>query len=134
MSEKNLESLVTSALEKLHTLADGETVVGKPIVTGENVTIIPISKVSIGFGAGGSDLPTKGSKDLFGGGSGAGVSVTPLAFITIANGEVKLLEMTAQANPTNAVVNLVPQVIDKITGFLNKDKKEEKETEEETED
>ncbi len=127
MSEKNLESLVTSALEKLHTLADGETVVGKPIITGENITIIPISKVSIGFGAGGSDLPTKGNKDLFGGGSGAGVSVTPLAFITISNGEVKLLEMTAQASPTNAVINLVPQVVDKITGFLNKDKDETKE-------
>ena len=82
-----------------------------------------MSKVSVGFASGGSDLPTKNPKDQFGGGSGAGISITPVAFITICNGEVKLLQLTMEAAPSNSAINMVPEVIDKITDFIGKKKK-----------
>ena len=116
-----IEALVNTAMTKLREIADCQTIVGKEVVTADGITIIPISKVSFGFASGGSDLPTK-CKDTFGGGSGGGVSIQPMAFIVISNGEVKLLQMTANADKGNAIVNMVPEVIDKVTAFLNKKK------------
>lgn len=123
MKDNNLEKLVDTAMQKIHELADCETVVGKPI-TADGTTIIPISKVSVGFTSGGSDLPTKGSKDLFGGGTAGGVTMQPIAFITITDGEVKLLQMSVNASKENALINMVPDVIDKITNFINKKSEE----------
>lgn len=123
-----IEGLVKTAMEKIHEMVDCETVVGKPIVTADGTTIIPVSKVSFGFASGGSDLPTKSAKETFGGGSGAGITIQPIAFIAVYKGEVKLLQLTANASKENAIVNMVPEVIDKITEFLNKkseDKNEE---------
>lgn len=116
-----IEALVNTAMTKLREIADCQTIVGKEVVTADGTTIIPISKVSFGFASGGSDLPTK-AKDTFGGGSGGGVSIQPMAFIVISNGEVKLLQMTANADKGNAIINMVPEVIDKVTAFLGKKK------------
>ncbi len=124
MSDNGLEKLVETAMQKIHELADCETVVGKPIIA-DGTTIIPISKVSVGFTSGGSDLPTKGSKDLFGGGTAGGVTLQPLAFITIAKGEVKLLQMSVNASKENALINMIPDVVDKITDFINNRKSDE---------
>ena len=123
MKDNNLEKLVDTAMQKIHELADCETVVGKPI-TADGTTIIPISKVSVGFTSGGSDLPTKGSKDLFGGGNAGCVSMQSIVFITITIGEVKLLQMAVNASKENALINMVPDVIDKITNFINKKSEE----------
>ncbi|WP_124098473.1 GerW family sporulation protein [Ruminococcus sp. Marseille-P6503] len=121
MSENTkLESLVKTAMEKIREMTDCETVVGKPIVTSDGTTVIPVSKVSFGFASGGSDLPTKTTKDQFGGGSGAGITIQPMAFIVIHNGETKLLQMTTNTSYENAVVNLVPEVVDKIIDFVDK--------------
>ena len=125
MSEKstNLEVLVKTAIEKVKELADTETVIGKPIVTGNGTTIIPVSKISVGFGSGGSDLPTKQAGELFGGGAGGGVSIQPIAFITIMpDGNVKLLQMTINAPKENAALALIPDVVDKISGIISKNK------------
>lgn len=127
MSEKssNLEGLVRAAIEKIKEVVDVETVVGKPITVPNGTIIIPVSKVSVGFGSGGSDLPVKNEKDLFGGGMGGGVSIQPLAFITVMpDGNVKLLQMTINAPKENAALATLPDVVDKITGFLNKNKQE----------
>lgn len=124
-----IEGLVKTAMEKIHEMVDCETVIGKPIVTADGTTIIPVSKVSFGFASGGSDLPTQSAKETFGGGSGAGITIQPIAFIAVHKGEVKLLQLTANASKENAIVNMVPEVIDKITEFLNK-KSEEKDGEE----
>lgn len=132
MSENTkIEGLVKTAMEKIHEMIDCETVVGKPIMTADGTTIIPVSKVSFGFASGGSDLPTKSTKETFGGGSGAGITIQPLAFIAVYKGEVKLLQLTANAAKENAIVNMVPEVIDKITDFI--DKKTGKKDEETTE-
>lgn len=120
-----IEGLVKTAMEKVHELAECETVVGKPIVTADGTTIIPVSKISVGFASGGSDLPTKSTKDTFGGGSGGGVTITPIAFVVIYKGEAKLLQLTANAPKENAIIDMVPQVIDKITEFIDKKKAEE---------
>ncbi|MBR1738996.1 MAG: sporulation protein YtfJ [Ruminococcus sp.] len=131
MNEKTkIEALVETALSKVRELAAGETIVGQPIVTADGTTIIPISKISIGFASGGSDLPTK-SKDTFGGGSGGGVTITPVAFVAVYQGEVKLLQLTANAPKENAIVDMIPQVIDKVTEFIDKKKGGKDEAEDE---
>ena len=118
MSESTkIEGLVKTAMDKVREIADCETVVGKPIVTADGTTIIPVSKISVGFASGGSDLPTKSTKETFGGGSGGGVTIQPIAFIAVYKGEAKLL---MNATKENAIINMVPEVIDKITDFLGK--------------
>ena len=126
MNDHPIEGLIGASLAKIKEMVDVETIIGEPIVTPDGTTIIPVSKVSFGFASGGSDISSKSSKDLFGGGSGAGVTISPIAFIVIANGEVKLLQMSMNANSSNAVVNMIPDVIDKITKIVkNKEKKDE---------
>lgn len=123
-----INDLTGISMEKLKEMVDVNTIIGDPIKVDENTTVIPISKVSFGFASGGSDLPNKQEKELFGGGSGAGVSIQPLAFLVISNGEPKLLQMSVNASAENAVINLIPEVFDKISGIVGKgkDKKESK--------
>lgn len=122
---KNLESLVKTAIEKIREMIDIETVIGDPITTPNGTTIIPVSKVSVGFASGGSDLPAKSDKDLFGGGTGGGVTIQPLAFITILpDGNVKLLQMTINAPKENAALAIIPEVVDKISEMVSKSKSE----------
>jgi len=123
MAEHPIQGLISTAMSKIKEMIDVDTIIGEPIATADGTTIIPVSKVSFGFASGGSDLPTKSSKDLFGGGSGAGITIQPIAFIVIANGDVKLLQMSMNANSSNAIINMVPDVVDKITSILNKNKK-----------
>lgn len=125
MNEKNtnLEILVKTAIEKIKEMVDVETIIGKPIVTDNGTTIIPVSKVSVGFGSGGSDLPTKQAKDLFGGGAGGGVSIQPIAFITIMpDGNVKLLQLTVTASRENAALAIIPDLVDKVTSIISSKK------------
>ena len=97
-------------------------VVGEPITTAEGVTIIPISKVSVGFGGGGSDFVSKNlnkQENPFGGGVGGGVNVTPVAFIIIKGDSVRMMPVAAPANTTaDRVVELVPDVLDKVSAFV----------------
>ena len=127
MSDKNnnLESLVKTAIEKIKEMVDVETVIGNPITAPNGTVIIPVSKVSVGFASGGSDLPSKNAKDLYGGGTGGGLTIQPLAFITILpDGNVKLLQMTINAPKENAALAMIPDIIDKVTDFLDKNKSE----------
>ena len=91
------------------------------------ITIIPVSKVTYGFASGGSDFPSKSNKEIFGGGGGAGVTITPVAFLVISDGEVTLKHITAYDNAAERVVNLVPEMFDKVTSVVNKAKKEKSE-------
>lgn len=123
--DTKVKDLVSSAIGKIHELSDADTIIGDPIKIDGNITIIPVSKVSYGFAAGGSDLPSKNDKELFGGGSGAGVSIQPLAFIVVANGDVKLLELGSGNSPANAIVNAVPELFTKIQSMFSKKKDNE---------
>lgn len=118
--EHPIQGLMSTTMEKIREMVDVDTIIGDPITMADGTVIIPVSKVSFGFAAGGSDLPTKSTKDLFGGGSGAGITIQPLAFLVVSNGDVKLLQMSMNANSSNAIINMVPEVFDKIAGLFNK--------------
>ncbi len=120
--DTKVKDLISSSIGKIHELSDADTIIGDPIKIDGNITIIPVSKISYGFAAGGSDLPSKNDKELFGGGSGAGMSIQPLAFIVIANGEVKLLELGSGNSPANAIVSAVPELFTKIQTMFSKKK------------
>lgn len=125
--DTKVKDLIASSIGKIHELSDADTIIGDPIKVDGNITIIPVSKISYGFAAGGSDLPSKNDKELFGGGSGAGMSIQPLAFIVINNGEVKLLELGSGSSPANTIVSAVPELITKIQSMFSKKKNGESE-------
>lgn len=125
--------LMSTTIEKLQEMVSSNTIVGEPICT-EDVTLIPISKISVGFGTGGSDFSTKNQRperaNSFGGGGGGGVNVTPVGFLVVKGESVKFLPVGVPAsNSIDRVVEMVPDLIDKVTGFIEKNKEEQKETE-----
>ena len=85
-----------------------------------------MSKISYGFASGGSDLPTKSNAELFGGGAGAGINITPVAFITIKDGSINILPITDKPAAADRVVSMVPEMVDKL---FNKKKKDDSSTE-----
>ena len=120
----NVEGLMGVSVEKIHEIVDANTVVGTPIAVADGVTVIPVSKVSYGFASGGSDLPAKNpANGLFGGGAGAGITLTPVAFITVKNGDVNVVPIVSKPDTMDRVVSLVPDVVDKVNGFISDHKK-----------
>ena len=122
--EKKVQDLLGVSMEKIKEMVDVNTVVGTPIVLPGGITLIPVSKVCCGFAGGGSDLPTKmPDKELFGGGSGVGMNITPIAFIVVSNGDVRLLQLGAKPDSNDRLVNMIPDVVDKVSDMFKKDKK-----------
>ena len=116
--------LMSTTMEKLREIAKVDTIIGQPIQAGA-VTIIPISRLSVGFASGGSDFTSKNQKpdhdNAFGGGSGAGMNLSPVAFLIVKGDSVRLMPVAPPAaNTVDRVVELVPEVIDKVTGFVEK--------------
>ena len=116
--------LMNTTMEKLREIAKVDTIIGQPIQAGA-VTIIPISRLSVGFASGGSDFTSKNQKpehdNAFGGGSGAGMNLSPVAFLIVKGDSVRLMPVAPPAaNTVDRVVELVPEVIDKVTGFVEK--------------
>jgi len=126
-----LPEMMTNAIGKIREMTDVNTIIGDPITTPEGVTIIPVSKVKYGFAGGGSDFATKNypaNKDnAFGGGSGASVSITPVAFLIVKGENVRLMPVAEPASNTlERLVEMLPELIDQVSGIVNK-KKAEKE-------
>ena len=120
-----LNDLMRATMEKIHEMVDTNTIVGQPITTPDGVTLIPISKVSFGFGSGGADYGKVQPKD-FGGAAGAGVKIDPVAFLVIKEGTTRVLPVAVPASTTlDRVVEMVPDLMDKVEKYF--DKKEEKE-------
>ncbi|MDR1002356.1 MAG: GerW family sporulation protein [Oscillospiraceae bacterium] len=117
MAEHPIQGMMNTTLQNIREMVDSSTVIGDPIVCG-NTTIIPVSKVSYGFASGGSDFPSKSDKELFGGGGGAGITVNPVAFLVVSDGDVKLLQINPNQNTADRVIGLVPDLVDKITGLI----------------
>ena len=105
-------------------MIDANTIVGDPITTPDGITLIPVSKVSFGFAGGGSDFSKKQDSNTgFGGGTGAGVNITPVAFIVAKGEDVDLIYVTPTALSTvDRVIEMVPDVMDKVTDFMSKEK------------
>ncbi len=121
-----IEGLMATTLENIKKMVDVDTIIGNPITTQNGVTIIPVSKLSYGFASGGSDFG-KQTKDLFGGGSGAGISVIPQAFLVINGNDVKLLQMSTSNNTADKAVNMIPEILEMVSGMIKKDGKKGKE-------
>ena len=128
MSE-HISGLTDNSMKNLKTLVDADTVIGNPITTPDGTMIIPVSKVSFGIATGGSDLASKSPKDVFGGGSGGGVTIQPLCFLVVKNGDVKILHINSNNSTGSQALNMIPDVIDKISGIVKKDKPAEAPTE-----
>lgn len=123
--ENPIGSLMDTTMEKIKEMIDVNTIIGEPITSPDGTLIIPVSKVSYGFAAGGSDLPTKKeNKDCFGGGSGAGVTIQPVAFLTVYQGDVRLVSVDREEGTADKLVNMIPDVLKKVKGVFKKDKSE----------
>ena len=126
MSQK-LPNMLESTIQKIKEMVDVNSVIGAPITTPDGVTIIPVSKVSVGFGGGGSDFTTKSSRpgedNPFGGGAGGGVKVTPICFLIVKDGAVRMMPVAEPASTTaDRIVEMVPDTLEKLTTFLDSKK------------
>ena len=124
--ENKIGDLLNSTMQKIREMVDANTVIGTPIQAGE-VTIVPISRISVGFASGGSEFSTKHQKpdgqNSFGGGGGASVKVTPVSFLIVKGDSVRLMPVDPPASSTaDRVVELVPEIIDRIGAFLDEQK------------
>lgn len=129
MSEHPIESLMGVTMQKIKEMVDVNTIIGDPITTPDGTVVVPVSKVSYGFASGGSDFPSKkDGKDCFGGGSGAGITINPVGFLTVSKGEVKMVGIGDKDGTVDKAIAMVPGMIDKVTDMFkkNKDKKNKK--------
>lgn len=127
MENHPIGELMATTMQKIKEMIDVNTIVGTPIRTVEGITIIPVSKVSFGFGSGGSDFVVKNQQPTdthpFGGGSGAGINIVPVAFLIVNGESVKLLPVAPPAGGTmDRVVEMVPEVLEKVSDFFSKKK------------
>ena len=120
-----LRDVMNSTMEKVREMVDANNIVGEPITTPDGVTLIPVSRLSFGFGCGGGDYG-KTDTARFGGGAGAGVKVDPVAFLVVKDGLTRVMPVAIPAAATvDRVLDLVPEVLDRVQNFVDK-KREEK--------
>ena len=123
----SLIDLMDASMSKIREMVDSNTIIGKPITTEDGITILPVSKVSFGFASGGTDFNGKNAanKDLFGGGSGAGVNIQPVAFLVIKDGCVRTIQLSDNADTINRALTMLPELVDKVAALIKKDEKKE---------
>ena len=124
--EHPIQQLINDAMGKMREIVDSNTVIGTPITTREGTTILPVSKISFGFVSGGTDFANEKQKDLFGGAASSGASITPVGFLVIKGDSVKLIQLAENGRAVDRVLNMVPEVLYKVEGFISKDKKSDK--------
>ena len=120
---QNLPNMLENTIAKIREMVDVSSVIGDPITTPDGVTIIPVSKVSVGFGGAGSDYVSKNmnkQENPFGGGAGGGMKIVPIGFLIVKEGSVRMLPVAAPANTTaDRLVEMVPDTLDKIAAFVD---------------
>lgn len=125
MSEHPINNLMSTVMENIKGMIDVNTIIGDPVETSNGTMIIPISKVGFGFAAGGSDIPTKNPGDKpFGGGSGAGVSISPIGFLVVTADQIKMVPVSSGNTPIDKLVDYIPVAIDKVNGMIKKNKED----------
>ena len=122
MAEHPIQGLMGVTMDKIREMVDSNTIIGAPISVADGTTIIPVSKVTFGFASGGSDVGAKASKEMFGGGSGAGVSITPIAFLVISGSNVRTVQLMEHASALDNAIAALPELVDKLTALLKKEK------------
>ncbi len=111
-----IEGLMDSVLKNIKTMVDVNTIIGEPIHADDGVVIIPVSRVAYGFGTGGSnfgDSKAPVDKQSFGGGAGGGITISPVAFLVVSNGNVRMITVS-QSSPLDKIIDLAPEIIDKV--------------------
>ena len=129
MENKNpIGELMQSIMENVRSMMKMDTVVGDPIITPDGITLIPISRISVGFGGGGVEFSSEkvGQQRPYGGGNATGVKIEPIGFLVIKEGVIRMINVTPPANNTvDRLIDLVPQVMDRVDNFIEKQKKAE---------
>lgn len=125
MSDHPISGLMQTTLDKIKEMVDVNTIIGSPITSPDGTIIIPVSKVSYGFASGGTDINSKkdNTRPGFGGGSGAGVTINPVGFLTVCKGDVKFVAIEKYEGPADRIVGMVPEMFDKVKDIFSKDKK-----------
>ncbi len=118
--EKSANGILKTTIEKVRDLVDVSTIIGEPINLPDGLTIIPVSKVTYGFASGGSDFPSKNNVELFGGAGGAGITINPVAFLVVKDGDVTIKHIVSNDNAVERAVSLVPEMFDKVTKLTSK--------------
>ena len=124
MDNKNpIGELMQSTMENVRNILKVDTVVGDPIFTPDGITLVPVSRISVGFGGGGVEFGNKKGLEArpYGGGNATGVKIDPIGFLVIKDGNVRMVNILPAANTTvDRIIDLIPQVIDRVEGFINK--------------
>lgn len=120
MKEQSASGILGTSIEKIKDLVDVSTIIGDPMDLSDGIKIIPVSKVSYGFASGGSDFPSKSNAELFGGGGGAGITITPIAFIVVNNGEVSIKHISTEEGSIERTIGMIPDVVNSVTDVVNK--------------
>lgn len=123
----NVENVLGRAIEGIKNMIDVNTVIGEPVKISDVTTLIPVSKVSIGFVSGGSGFGKTPVSENFGGGAGGGIKLTPIAFIVVNGDNVRLVSVSETPDNTDKIFTKIPEVIDQISGLINKNKADDKE-------
>lgn len=126
MAEQKISEIMETTMEKIKTMVDADTIIGEKIEL-DGITIIPVSKMSFGFASGASDFGGKGAdgSKVFAGGGGAGASITPIGFLAVKNGDVKMVPVTPIYAPAAAAIEALPQAFEKIKSLFKKEDKTE---------
>lgn len=125
MDKNPIGELMQTTMENVKNMLKVDTVVGEPIITPDGITLVPISKISVGFGGGGVEFGSKTKPDArpYGGGNATGVKIDPIGFLVIKDGTVRMINVTPPAsNTVDRIIDMVPQVIDRVDAFITKQK------------
>lgn len=114
MKESPVNKIMENTLQKMREMVDVSTIIGDPIETA-GTTIIPVSKVTYGFTSGGTDLPSKSNNELFGGAGGGGITITPVAFIIIKDGNVRMMQISNYTSSADRAISMIPELLDKVS-------------------
>ena len=124
MAEHPINGMMGVTMDKIRELVNSDTIIGEPVSLPDGTTILPVSKVTFGVATGGSDFAAKQSKELFGGGSGAGVTVAPVAFLVVKDGNVRTIQLADPNNSLERAITMLPELVDKLAALLKKEKPE----------
>ena len=127
MSQHPIENMMDVTIDKIKALVDANVIIGSPVTAADGTVVLPVSKATFGFASGGSDFPSKTAKGLFGGGGGAGVTIQPVAFLVLRDGEVSVRQLADTSNNIDRALSLVPELVEKVSALLAKNKAEQPE-------
>ena len=124
MANHPIENLMDTVMNNFKTMVDVNTVVGTPVTGLDGTIIIPVSTVSYGFGVGGTEFESKknltpDNQPMFGGGYGGGANVKPIAFLVVSGDNIKILPVTPEGSPVNKIIDMVPDLMDKVNGIVS---------------